>query len=62
MIKQVITRRSLQNSSSVKDDLKYWLSKPPGERVAAVDYLRGQYHGSTTRLQRAARVIQRAQS
>ena len=62
MIKQVITRRNLQDSSSVKDDLKYWLSKPPGERVAAVDYLRGQYHGSTTRLQRAARVIQRAQS
>jgi hypothetical protein len=62
MIKRVVTRRSLRDPSSVKDDLEYWLSKSPEERVAAVDYLRGQYHGGTTRLQRSARVIQRAQS
>ena len=30
------------------------------ERVAAVDYLRRQSHGSTARLQRVARVIQRS--
>jgi len=24
----------------ISDDLKYWLSKSPEERVAAVDYLR----------------------
>lgn len=61
MIKRIVTRRSLRDSSSIKDDLEYWLSKSPQERVATVDYLRGQYHGSTTRLQRSARVIQRAQ-
>lgn len=62
MVKRVVTRRNLRDSSSFKDDLEYWLSKPPEERVATVDYLRGQYHGSTARLQRSARVIQRAQS
>ena len=62
MIKRVVKRKSLRDSVSLKDDLEYWLSKPPEERVAAVDYLRGQYHGSTTRLQRCARTIQRAQS
>ena len=58
MIKKIVTKRKLYESS-LKDDLAYWLSKPPEERIAAVDYLRKQYHGSTTRLQRSARVIQR---
>lgn len=62
MVKRVVTRRNLRDSSSFKDDLEYWLSKSPEERVATVDYLRGQYHGSTARLQRSARVIKRAQS
>jgi len=62
MIKRVVKRKSLRDSASLKDDLEYWLSKPPEERVAAVDYLRGQYHGSTTRLQKSARTIQRTQS
>jgi len=61
MVNRIVTRRSFGDSSSIKDDLEYRLNKPLEERVAAVDYLRGQYHGSTTRLQRSARVIQRAQ-
>ncbi len=61
MIKKIVTKRKLHESST-KDDLAYWLSKRPEERIAAVDYLRKQYHGSTTRLQRSARVIQRTQS
>lgn len=58
MIKKVVTRKSLQESS-IKEDLAYWLRKRPEERVAAVDYLRKQLYGSTTRLQRSARVIKR---
>ncbi len=59
MIEKVVTRRPLHDASSVKEDLAYWLSKTPEERVAAVDYLRKQHHGNTARLQRSARVIQR---
>ena len=62
MIKKVVRKRSLRDASSLKNDLAYWLSKPPEERVATVDYLRRQYYGSTTRLQRSAKVIQRPQS
>jgi len=62
MIEKVVKKRNLSTYSSIKEDLAYWLSKTPDERVMAVDYLRGQYHGSATRLQRSARVIQRAQS
>ena len=61
MIKKVVNKRNLKDSSSIRDDLDYWLSKSPEERVAAVDYLRRQYHGSTAGLQRTARVIQRTQ-
>ena len=59
MIEKVVHKHNMKDSSSIREDLDYWLSKTPGERVAAVDYLRRQYHGSTVRLQRTARVIQR---
>ena len=62
MIEKVVVKRSLQESSNAKDDLKYWLSKTPEERVAAVDYLRKQHYGDAVRLQRTARVVQRSQS
>jgi hypothetical protein len=57
MIRKVVNKRDLRNFSSIKEDLSYWLSKTPEERVEAVDYLRKQYHGSTERLQRSVRVI-----
>ncbi len=60
MIQKVVNKRDLRNFSSIKEDRIYWLSKTPEERVAAVDYLRKQYHGSTERLQRSARVIKRS--
>jgi hypothetical protein len=58
MIK-VVRKISFDNLQSARVDLSYWLSRPAAERVAAVDYLRKQYYGSTERLQRVARVIQR---
>ena len=61
MIQKTVKKSNLNNFFSIKDDLSYWLSKAPEERVATVDYLRRQYHGSTARLQRSARVIQRTQ-
>ncbi len=61
MIHKILIRHNLQNYSSIKEDLSFWLSKTPEERVAAVDYLRKQYYGNTARLQRTARVIQQTQ-
>ena len=61
MIRKVVNKRDLRNFSSIQEDFRYWLTKTPEERVAAVDYLRKQRHGSTERLQRSARVIQRSQ-
>ena len=59
MIEKIVIKRSLQDPSFVNDDLAYWLSKTPEERVAMVDYLRNQYYGTTARLQRVARVLKR---
>ena len=59
MIQKTVTKRSVQDPSSMKEDLTYWLSKTPEERVATVDYLRKQYYGNAARLQRVARVVQR---
>jgi hypothetical protein len=59
MIKKVVTIKNLDEKNDSLDDLKYWLSKSPGERIAAVEFLRRQFHGGSARLQRVARVIQR---
>ena len=45
-------------------DVAYWLSRPPAERLAAVETLRRRYYGwtddeSIPRLQRVCRVVDR---
>ena len=62
MIKKVVKKARLGEFSEVKDNLAYWLSKSPGERVAAVEFLRRERNGSSARLQRSARVVQRTRS
>ena len=61
MIQKIVKKGNVNDLSSIRQDLTYWLSKPPEERVAAVDYLRRQHHGNTARLQRSVRVTQRTQ-
>lgn len=62
MIQKVVTKHKLNDAYSRKNDLLFWLSKSPEERVSAVEYLRRQFYGSSARLQRSTRIIQRAQS
>jgi len=58
MIERVVKKLNLEKGPSIKEDLAYWLSKTPEERISAIEILRRQYHGSSARLQRSARVIQ----
>jgi len=60
VIKRVVKKGTLRDRDEIRENLAYWLSKSPEERVAAVDFLRKQMHGTTGRLQRVARVIQRS--
>ena len=55
MIKKVIKKSDLKDKG---DDLAYWLSKSPEERIETVEMLRKQFNGSTARFQRAIRIIQ----
>ena len=61
MIEKTVKKLDLKKDSSIKEDLDYWLSKNPNERIAAIEFLRRQYHGSSARLQRSARVVQLTQ-
>jgi len=58
MIKKVVTITSFEELAKSNPDLEYWLSRPPRERVEAVEFLRRQVHGSSARLQRVVRVVQ----
>ena len=58
MIQKIVKKGTIGELSSIEEDLAFWLSKPPAERIAAVEYLRRQYDGNTARLQRSARIIQ----
>jgi hypothetical protein len=62
MILKIAKKSRIDDLSSIEEDLAFWLSKSPEERVSAVEYLRRQYDGNTARLQRSARIIQLAQS
>jgi hypothetical protein len=59
MIRKIVKKHDLDNFSEIRQNLEYWLSRPPEERLAAVDALRRQYYGDPQRLQRVARVILR---
>ncbi len=62
MIEKVVRKGNMKDVIEVQENLAYWLSRTPEERVAAVEYLRRQLNGSSARLQRSARVVQRSQS
>lgn len=50
MIEKVVRKGSLREFSEIKENLAHRLSKSPEERVAAVEQLRRQPHGSSARL------------
>ena len=62
MIQKIVKKYRMDELSLIREDLAFWLSKSPVERISAVEYLRRQYHGNTARLQRSARIIQLKQS
>ena len=57
-IEKVITKVRLEGQSN---DLSFWLSKTPQERIAALELIRHEYnpgkYGPDIRLQRVCRVV-----
>ena len=59
LLKTVVKKCKL-SETSVKDDLNYWLSKSPDERISAVEVLRRQHYANTPRLRKIVRITKRA--
>lgn len=59
-MEKIIKKSTLGDLSEIKDDLRYWLSKTPQQRIETVEFLRRQNYGDSTRLQRTVRVVQRS--
>ena len=38
----------------------YWRTRPEAERISAIEFLRKQYNGTESRLQRVYRIIERS--
>jgi hypothetical protein len=57
MIEKVVRKASLRDFSEIRENLAFWLSKTPAERVGAVEILRRQRYGDMGRIQKCVRVI-----
>jgi hypothetical protein len=62
MIAKVVRKCHLRDHDQAKEDLAYWLSRPPQERIAAVEILRRQHYGPTGRLQRIVKRLRLGES
>jgi hypothetical protein len=58
MIEKIVRKADLRDFSEVTENLAYWLSKSPEDRVEVVETLRRMLHSSAGRLQRTSRVVQ----
>ena len=56
-LQRVVRLTSLAEEDRTRPALQYWLSRPPAERVAAVEYLRRQIDGARARIRRVYRVV-----
>lgn len=62
MIRKVVQVRRIDHHSEIRQNLEYWLSRPPEERLAAVDQLRRRLYGDLPRIQRVVRAVRWAES
>jgi len=59
MIEKVVKKYTLgvDDKQQELDDLEYWLSRPPGERVAEVERLRRLVHGEPRPIEKFVRIV-----
>jgi hypothetical protein len=59
MIQKVVNKTNLQSHDEIQQNRQYWLSCPPEERIAAVEFYRRQVYGNNypQRLQRVVKIV-----
>ena len=60
-MEKVVHKTSMKDHCEAKENLRYWLSRTPQERIAAVEFLRKQVYGDLQRLPGIARVVHKVQ-
>jgi hypothetical protein len=45
MIQKVVHKKNLETHDEIRQNREYWLSRPPEERIAAVEFYRRQVYG-----------------
>jgi hypothetical protein len=58
-LQRVMQLTSFDEERRDRPGLRYWLSRPAEERLAAVEFLRRQFHGPDARLRRVHRLLDR---
>ncbi len=56
-IEKIVVKKKMTKNDEQSENLKFWLSKSPQERIEAVEILRRQYAECSERLQRVVRII-----
>jgi hypothetical protein len=59
MIEKVVHKAKLHDHNEIRQNLDYWLSRTPEERVAAVEFYRRQVYGDIPPIQKVVHVIKR---
>ena len=47
MIRKIVQVHRMDSFSEIRQNLEYWLSRPPEERIAEVEELRREYYGDS---------------
>ena len=56
-LQKIVKLTSFEEEERTRPALKYWLSRSPEERIAAVEYLRRQVDGGCARFRRVHRLL-----
>ncbi len=59
MIEKIVNKPTVDGYSEIQANLAYWLSRPPHERIEAVELLRRQHGDTSQRLKRVVHIIRR---
>ena len=56
-LQRIVKLTTFDEERRSRPALRYWRSRPLEERIAAVEFLRRQFHGPGARLRRVHRVL-----
>lgn len=56
-MEKIVRKMPMDDKSEIQQNLEYWLSCPPEERIAEVMRLRNMVHGTSQPIKKVVRII-----